>query len=292
MPERGSLSQVGERIENLLQQVRSMASPPAWQRVDELIRLILELYGSGLSRTIEITAEQGAAGEAILDRLAADELVGSLFILHGLHPDDFATRVRKALVGVRPYLGSHGGDVELVQADEATGVVRLRMAGSCETCPSSTLTVKLAVETAIKEVAPELTSIEVEGVEHADRPAHNGLDNHLPNLADHLPKWTALGDAPRVAPGATASAEIAGAPILLCRVGTSLYAYRDTCPGCASPMHGGKLGGEVIACPSCGERYDVRRAGRSMENGGLHLEPVPLLEDEAGVRIALAGASA
>ncbi len=285
MPDRGSLSQVGERIENLLQEVRSMASPPAWQRVDELIRLILELYGSGLSRTIEIAAAHGAAGEAIIDQLAADELVGSLFILHGLHPDDFATRVRKALVSVRPYLGSHGGDVELVQADEATGVVRLRMAGSCETCPSSMLTVKLAVETAIKEVAPELTSIEVEGLERAEHPGHNGL-------GDHLTKWTALGDAPRVAPGATALAEIGGAPILLCRVDQSLYAYRDTCPGCASPMHGGAFGGEVIACPSCGERYDVRRAGRSTENRDLHLEPVPLLEDEAGVKVALAGASA
>jgi Fe-S cluster biogenesis protein NfuA/nitrite reductase/ring-hydroxylating ferredoxin subunit len=285
MPDRGSLSQVGERIESLLQEVRSMASPPAWQRVDELIRLILELYGSGLSRAIEITAAQGAAGEAILDRLADDELVGSLFILHGLHPDDFATRVGKALVRVRPYLGSHGGDVELVQADETTGVVRLRMAGSCETCPSSTLTVKLAVETAIKEVAPEFSSIEVEGVDHADLPAHNGLDNHLP-------KWTSLDDAPWVAPGAAAVADIGGAPILLCRIGKSLYAYRDTCPGCASPMHGGAFGGDVIACPSCGERYDVRRAGRSTENRGLHLEPVPLLEDQTGVRIALAGATA
>ncbi|MGO9061983.1 MAG: NifU family protein [Candidatus Binataceae bacterium] len=285
MPDRGSLSQVGERIESLLQEVRSMTSPPAWKRVDELIRLILELYGSGLSRVMEIAAAQGPAGEAILERLAGDELVGSLLILHGLHPDDFATRVRKALIRVRPYLGSHGGDVELLHADETTGVVRLRMAGSCETCPSSTLTVKLAVETAIKEVAPELTSIEVDGVQRAQRPADNGLDNRLP-------KWTALGDAPRVAPGTAALAEIAGATILLCRVGPSLYAYRDACPGCASPIHGGALGGDVIACPSCGERYDVRRAGRSTENGGLHLEPVPLLEDEAGVRIALAGASA
>ena len=78
-------------------------------------------------------------------------MIASLLILHGLHPDDFATRVRKALIRVRPYLGSHGGDVELLEADDATGVVRLRMAGSCESCPSSTLTVKLAVEGAIKE---------------------------------------------------------------------------------------------------------------------------------------------
>ena len=86
-----------------------------------------------------------------------------------MHPDDFATRVSKALTRVRPYLGSHGGDVELIEADDATGVVRLRMEGSCETCPSSTLTVKLAVEGAIREVAPELTSIEVEGIQNSDQ---------------------------------------------------------------------------------------------------------------------------
>ena len=162
-----------------------MASPPAWKRVDELIRLILELYGSGLNQRHGDCRRAGPAGEAMLERLAGDELVGSLLILHGLHPDDFATRVHKALIRVRPYLGSHGGDVELLQADEATGVVRLRMAGSCETCPSSTLTVKLAVETAIKEVAPEVTSIEVDGSAR-DVPPHNGLDDHVAEVDRRL----------------------------------------------------------------------------------------------------------
>lgn len=284
MPDRGSLGQIGERIERLLEEVRSMASPPAWQRVDELIRLILELYGSGLGRIVEITAEDGPSGQALLDRFTQDELIASLLILHGLHPDDFATRVRKALTRVRPYLGSHGGDVELVEADDATGVVRLRMEGSCESCPSSTLTVKLAVEGAIREAAPELSSIEVEGVQTSSQPALNGLNGHAP-------KWTALGDAPKVEPGGLATIETGGVRIVLCRVGPSLYAYRDSCPGCAGAIHTGSLDQSVLSCPSCGQQYDVRRAGRSLENRELHLEPVPLLEDAAGVRVALAQAS-
>ncbi len=285
MPERGNPSQVGERIERLLEEVRAMASPPAWQRIDELIRLILELYGAGLGKIVEIAATGGPAGEALLNRLADDDLIASLLILHGLHPDDFAARVRKALIQVRPYLGSHGGDVELLAADAATGVVRLRMAGSCESCPSSTMTVKLAVEGAIKELAPEVTSIEVEGLEPAGAPAHNGF-------AGHAPKWIPLSDAPRVGPGAIAMAEIDGARILLCRVGKSLYAYRDNCAGCAGAIHAGILHETVLTCPSCGHRYDVHRAGRSLENHEVHLDPVPLLEDGAGVRIALAGAPA
>jgi Fe-S cluster biogenesis protein NfuA/nitrite reductase/ring-hydroxylating ferredoxin subunit len=283
MPERGNPSQVGDRIERLLEEVRAMTSPPAWQRVDELIRLILELYGSGLSKIVEIAAS--ASGEAVLDRLVEDDLIASLLILHGLHPQDFVARVSKALIQVRPYLGSHGGDVELLEADAATGIVRLRMAGSCETCPSSTMTVKLAVEGAIKELAPEVISIEVEGLEPSVTAAHNGL-------LDHAPKWTPLNDAPRVAAGAIAAAEIDGARILLCRVGQALYAYRDNCPGCAGLIHGGMLQETVLTCPSCGHRYDVHRAGRSLENREVHLDPVPLLENDAGIRIALAGAPA
>ena len=284
MPDRGSPGQIGERIERLLEEIRSMASPPAWQRVDELIRLILELYGSGLGHIIEITAENGASGEALLERFTQDELISSLLGLHGLHPDEFATRVSKALIRVRPYLGSHGGDVELIDADDVTGVVRLRMEGSCETCPSSTLTVKLAVEGAIREVAPELSSIEVEGVQNSSQSAPNGLTGHAP-------KWTALGGAPKVEPGALTPIETGGARIVLCRVGLSLYAYRDSCPECAGAIHTGALDQTVLSCPSCGQRYDVRLAGRSLENRNLHLEPVPLLEDAAGVRVALAEAS-
>jgi nitrite reductase/ring-hydroxylating ferredoxin subunit len=84
--------------------------------------------------------------------------------------------------------------------------------------------------------------------------------------------------------------ETGGSRILLCRVGPSLYAYNDSCPACASALDAGELRDTVLACPSCGRHYDVRLAGRSTGDRDLHLEPVPLLEDQAGVRIALAGA--
>jgi nitrite reductase/ring-hydroxylating ferredoxin subunit len=110
-------------------------------------------------------------------------------------------------------------------------------------------------------------------------------------LGEHAPKWTAIGGAPKVEPGAVATIETAGAKIVLCRVGPSLYAYRDTCPECDGAIHTGLLEQSVLSCPSCGQRYDVRLAGRSVENREVHLEPVPLLEDAAGVRVALAEAS-
>ena len=87
--------------------------------------------------------------------------MASLLLVHGLHPYDVETRVEQALDGVRPYLGSHGGDVELLGVTD-DGVVRLRLLGSCDGCPSSSVTLKLAVEEAIEAAAPEVDGIEVE----------------------------------------------------------------------------------------------------------------------------------
>jgi len=83
-------------------------------------------------------------------------------VVHDLHPLDLETRVARALERVRPYLGSHGGDVKLLGVED--GVVLLRLEGSCQGCPSSTVTMKLAIEKAIEEAAPEILRIEVEGV--------------------------------------------------------------------------------------------------------------------------------
>ena len=57
---------------------------------------------------------------------------------------------------------THKGDVELVEVND--GVVRLRMQGSCHGCPSSAMTLKNAIEEAIYAAAPDVSTIEVEGV--------------------------------------------------------------------------------------------------------------------------------
>src|SRR6185295_18524503 len=109
--------EAGDRIERLLEEIRSMTSPSAFQRVEECLRTTVDVYGEGLRRIVDVVATPNLSGEQVADGLLADDLVVSLLILHGLHPDDFATRVGKALERVRPYLGSHGGGIELVEAD-------------------------------------------------------------------------------------------------------------------------------------------------------------------------------
>jgi Fe-S cluster biogenesis protein NfuA len=152
---------VGDRIEAMLAELRTITDPRARKTAEELVRLLLELYGGGIERMMEIVDESPAGG-ALFARFAADDLVASLLLLHGLHPEDAETRVARALDKVRPFLASHGGGVTLLGIQD--GVLRLRLEGSCHGCQSSTVTMKLAIEKAVEEAAPDLAGIEVEGV--------------------------------------------------------------------------------------------------------------------------------
>jgi Fe-S cluster biogenesis protein NfuA len=153
MPDSENLRAVGDRIDHLLGELRSSAAGRVWEGVEEVLRLLTELYGGALERVVEL------ADPATLDRLAADDLIASLLIVHGLHPTPVYDRVSEALEGVRPFLGQHGGDVELLGV--AQDRVHLRMVGSCHGCPSSSITLKMAVEKAILEAAPEIEGIDV-----------------------------------------------------------------------------------------------------------------------------------
>jgi Fe-S cluster biogenesis protein NfuA len=154
---------IGDDIERLLDELQAKLDPRAFEQSVELVQLVTELYGAGMARIVEL------AGESLVDdaprfvrRLADDDLVASLLVVHGLHPDGLAQRVAAALDGVRPFLGGHGGDVELLDIDEEVGAVHLRLLGSCDGCPSSAVTLRLTVERAIFEAAPEISIIDVD----------------------------------------------------------------------------------------------------------------------------------
>ena len=157
-----SVSATGERIEQLLDELDGSAA------AEELVHALMELYGAGLARVLDL------ADEPTVERLAKDELVRGLLILHDLHPESTVDRVRAALDELRPYLGSHAGDVEFVGID-AAGVLRLRLTGSCDGCPSSTVTAKYAIEKAVREAAPELAGLEVQGQGEATGPGGRPL---------------------------------------------------------------------------------------------------------------------
>ncbi|TME42075.1 MAG: NifU family protein [Chloroflexi bacterium] len=142
-------------LEARLAQVEALPDAGAREVAVDAIQGLLGVYGAGLARILELAPE-------LAPRLGEDELVSHLLLLHGLHPVDARTRVEGALESVRPYLASHGGNVELLSV--ANGVAYLRLEGTCHGCPSSTATLKHAIEQAIFKVAPDVERIEADGV--------------------------------------------------------------------------------------------------------------------------------
>ncbi|RAX46392.1 hypothetical protein DQ354_05575 [Arthrobacter sp. AQ5-06] len=291
--------QTGERIGTLLDALGA-GGAVARGRAEDLVRQVTDMYGSGLGRILEILDEQGKLDDGTLAALASDELVSGLLIIHGLHPESMETRVAGALDSVRPYLGSHGGDVELLDISPE-GVVRLKLLGTCQGCPSSSVTLKFAVEEAIETAAPEVTAIEVvEAEKHAATPALIPVDALLVRMNHADPGGGAAGNGwhdqpegswepvPGIAdlePGDVAGFQVGGYPVLACRTGQDVYAYRDYCPRCTGSMSGAALqralaapsGGGLLRCPTCRGHFDVRQAGACLEDRSLHLDPLPLL---------------
>src|SRR4051794_13713376 len=141
-------------------------------RVQELVGTVLELYGAGLERILGVLADAGEPALPIRDALLDDGIVASLLLIHGLYPIPLEERVVQALDSVRPFLASHGGNVELISVEE--GIARLRLQGSCDGCPSSAATLEHALKEAIEEAAPDLLGLEVEGVVGLEEKAADG----------------------------------------------------------------------------------------------------------------------
>jgi len=273
------------RAGTLLEKVEALEDPRARSTAADAVQALLGLYGEGLARMLQRAARLG--GEDIVQAVAEDELVSHLLLLHGLHPLDVETRVVQALEEVRPYLQSHGGNVEFLGVEG--GVARLRMQGSCDGCPSSAMTLKLAIEEAVLKAAPDLDGIEAEGVAEP-KPAPTIVAG--PTLRRKEKKqqpeedgvaWTVVGGLPQLTGGGMLAKEVSGEPVLFVKLVNDLFAYRNLCPGCGGSLEGGRLNVAELSCPGCEHRYDVRRAGRCLDAPQLHLEPIPLLETEIDV---------
>jgi Fe-S cluster biogenesis protein NfuA/nitrite reductase/ring-hydroxylating ferredoxin subunit len=234
---------------------------------EELAGALMDLYGEGLTRILDAVAEDGS--DALRERLTEDGVVASLMLIHDLYPVPLADRVQEGLDMVRPYMESHGGNVELLGIED--GVARLRLEGSCNGCAASASTLELAVEQALQTTAPDLAGIDVEGAVE-------------PVGAFELPmagsNWQVLDVD--VAPGALATVD----SLLIANVEGSLLAYRNRCAGCGGRLEAGELDGGLLRCPACAVAFDLPHAGRSA--AGPQLSPVPLLRDGGTVRVAVA----
>ena len=191
---------------------------------------------------------------------------------------------------------SHGGNVELLSVED--GVARISLQGSCSDCSASSVTLELAIKQALEEAAPDLDGLEVEGVApqtigpglpmaSADALAEPGLRVVI-SPPPVPPSWFEIPRAVELRDGAMIAAAVAGSDLLVANVEGTLLAYRDACASCGGTLHDGELSGGALACPHCGRSFFLPRAGRSMDEERIQLDPVPLLRELGSVKVALA----
>jgi Fe-S cluster biogenesis protein NfuA/nitrite reductase/ring-hydroxylating ferredoxin subunit len=291
-----------ERVQDLQEKLEAAGEGPTRELADELVSAVVQMYGAGLERIMDGLFAAGEAGDRIALGLVDDPVIATLLLIHDLHPVPLADRVQSALDSVRPYMESHGGDVDLLSLQE--GVARIRLHGSCSDCSASAVTLELAIKQALEEAAPDLAGLEVEGLEpqltgvalpmaDGNGDAPSGLELPVimspPQAAVQAPSWHMLPGAEELAVGTLAEMTVAGRPLLVANVDGTLLAYRDACAACGESLHGAELVSGTLTCPRCHRSFFLPRAGRSMDGERLQLEPVPLLHEQGVAKVALAG---
>ena len=128
----------------------------------ELVQLLMDVHGRGLERAMEIVFDAGDSAPVIIDKLGQDPIVGNLLLLYSLHPDELETRVNKAIERMRPRLRKLSCTIELEHLHESS--VRVRLTTSGHSCGSSAGDIRSIVEDGMYEFAPDVTSLELDGL--------------------------------------------------------------------------------------------------------------------------------
>ncbi|HEX3978911.1 MAG TPA: NifU family protein [Solirubrobacteraceae bacterium] len=294
-----------QHVQELQERLEAMGDAATREVADALVSAVVQMYGAGLERIVELLAGAGEGGRQIASSLSDDALVATLLLIHDLHPVPLEDRVQAALDSVRPYMESHGGNVELLSLRDGVATIHLR--GSCSDCSASAVTLELAIKQALEEAAPDLEALEVLGVA-----AHTAGGPGLPMVSGSpggsgpptgmelpvvmagvgggefpQPSWVDLESVAGLADGTLAAVSVAGSDLVVANVDGTLLAYHDRCANCGAPLHEGLLSAGALACPECQRSFFLPRAGRSLDDEKMQLEPVPLLRDEGRVKVAL-----
>ena len=161
-----------QQLGQLISQFDQMPETPQKTACKQLVQLLMDVHGAGLDRIMEIIFENEAAGPAIIDKLGQDSITSSLLLLYSLHPDDLETRVNKAVERMRPRLRKVSYSVDLTCVNEGAVEVRVTSTSSGHSCGSTAKDVRAIVEDGIYEFAPDVTFLEIRGLEE---PANAGF---------------------------------------------------------------------------------------------------------------------
>jgi Fe-S cluster biogenesis protein NfuA len=151
-----------QRIAEIVQRLESETDPNSRALTKELLESIMALHGAGLERILELARQSGESGDALVQKCAKDELVSSVLLLYGLHPDDLKTRVDRAIEKSRKFLEPHAAHAELVSIS-GDGSVQVRLhAKPNGGCGSTAASLRAGLEGALQDAAPDASDIHID----------------------------------------------------------------------------------------------------------------------------------
>ncbi|KHJ38256.1 Fe/S biogenesis protein NfuA [Pedobacter glucosidilyticus] len=84
--------------------------------------------------------------------------------------ENLRNEVEAALDTIRPYLEADGGNVSVEEITD-DNIVKLKLLGSCGSCPMSIMTLKAGIEQAVKKAVPSITAVEAINLTAIDDPS-------------------------------------------------------------------------------------------------------------------------
>lgn len=287
---------VGKRLDELVQEFEAMPFPQVREAVFELLQTVDALHRAGLGRLLGALREH--EGEAAIALAVEDPVVRMLLTLYDLLPSDARAQVETALSTIRPYIHSHGGEVEVLEVVD--GIVHLRLAGSCNGCAGSATTLKRGVEMALREGFPGFAGIVVHDPE--PKPARSGpnvipltLVGRSPAPVAQLhrppPVFTVVANLADVPPGTMQEVDVEGFRAILANVAGEVYAVGAACPGSMAPLGLGAFTPPVLVCPWHNEAFDIRTGKRVDGQNQPVLEVLPIAVRDGIISLAVNAAS-
>ena len=279
-------------LDALVQEFEALPLPDVQEKVFDLLRTVDAIHRAGLNRLIGLLLAYGQA--ELVERAAEDPIIGTLLLLYDLIPADELTQAETALELVRPYIHSHGGEVEVL--DVVDGVVHLRLSGACQGCAGSAITLKRGIESALREGFAGFRGIQVHESESVSTapPRSAGREviplvqaGHAAPRQIRRPVFKTVTRLDDISAGMMQAFDVDGIRILVANVEGEFYAVSNLCPGSMAPLDLGSFSAPIVVCPWHNEPYDIRTGKRVDGEDSPRLTVLPIALVDGSIQVAV-----
>ncbi len=262
-----SFESIAKNIDDLLEKIKDF---PDEQReiVSELIKNIDDFNKIALTKLVKLFKSNEQGKKLLVESLKQPEIY-AMFLKYGIIKEDKKVKVAKAIEHIKPYIHSHGGDVELVDIKDNTVIVRLK--GSCQGCSQVSFTLQETILEAVKAYVPEIENIE--------------LDNSTPveaffDIKINGNKYIKTFEIDQLEEGKIKrfKNKMIDAIIILWK--GKIYSYKNRCAHQGLTFEEEYISPEgTITCPWHGFQYSVE-SGECLTVNHIQLEPIPTKIEE------------